>query len=391
MNNTPLVAHLIYVLDYGGLETLLVETINRMPADKYRHVIICITGYTDFAKKINKPGVTLYSLGKGAGFGLRTHFILWKLLRRIRPTILHTYNLPAVEYAPAAALAGVPIRIHAEHGRDASDPNGENRKHNLLRRLLIPFIDCYVPVSGDLQQWLRTVIGVPDAKNRLIKNGVDTENFQPARKALFPPEASHLATDFIVIGTVGRVQDVKNHHGLVDAFIHLQELVPSMRAQLRLVIVGDGPLLHNLKKQISAAGLDDAVWLPGSRTDIAEIMQEFSIFALSSIAEGTPVVLLEAMSTGLPVVSTRVGGVPEVVIDNVTGALVSPSDPKAFAAAMAAYLRQPELAVRHGIAGRQRVMHHYSMEAMLSKYIELYDDLRERKTQIGEHVKSCVE
>ncbi|MGZ3240322.1 MAG: glycosyltransferase, partial [Burkholderiaceae bacterium] len=162
-NSIPLVVHLIYRLDFGGLETLLAECVNRMPAHKYRHAIVCLTDYTDFAKKITQPGVEIFALHKAPGLGLGTHAKLWKLLRKLRPTILHTYNLAAIEYAFTATLAGVPIRIHAEHGRDASDPEGKNRKHNLLRRWLVPFIDCYIPVSGDLQKWLKNVVGVPDA------------------------------------------------------------------------------------------------------------------------------------------------------------------------------------------------------------------------------------
>ena len=372
--NIPLVVHLIYRLDFGGLETLLVECINRMPADKYRHAIICLTDYTDFSKKITKPGVEIFSLHKPPGLAPGTHVSLWRLLRQLKPTILHTYNLSALEYAVAAALANVPVRVHGEHGRDASDPDGSNRKHNLLRRLLLPFYDCYYAVSADLRDWLKTTIGVPDRKNLLLGNGIDTVHFSP------PAGAQRCVSEALpagcyVIGTVGRMQDVKNHAGLVDAFIRLLALVPEKRAQLRLAIVGDGPLLPSIREKIAAEGIADLVWLPGARTDIADIMRSFSIFVLSSIAEGTPITILEAMATGLPVVSTRVGGVPEVVVDGVTGMLVPASDAEALANAMALYVRQPELAVQHGMAGKERVLRQYSMASMLSAYTTMYDDM----------------
>src|ERR1700726_2397113 len=114
-----------------------------MPADKYRHAVVCLTDYTDFSKKITRPGVALHSLRKPPGLAPGTHIRLWRLLRSPKPTILHTYNLSAVEYAPIAMLANVPVRVHGEHGRDARDPHGANRKHNLLRRLVLPFYDCY--------------------------------------------------------------------------------------------------------------------------------------------------------------------------------------------------------------------------------------------------------
>lgn len=378
----PLVVHLIYRLDFGGLETLVVECINRMPAAKYRHAIICLTDYSDFAKKIQRPDVEIYALHKPAGLGLSIHLKLWTLLRRLRPAILHTYNLGTIEYAVTALLAGVPIRTHAEHGREASDPDGKNRKHNLLRRLLVPFIDCFIPVSADLAKWLQHTIGVPDEKKLLIHNGVDTDRFKPAASRSLLTQMTGWPASCFVIGTVGRIQDVKNHACLVDAFIQLQQMLPAQKHLLRLVIIGDGPLLPALKNKIAEAGIADEVWLPGARTDIAAIMQTFSVFALSSIAEGTPVTILEAMATSLPVVATKVGGIPEVVVDNHTGQLVPASDPEKLANALALYVQHPQLAAQHGTAGRARVEQNNSIAAMVLSYIRLYDSLRMTKAKI---------
>ena len=376
-----LVVHLIYRLDFGGLETLLVDCINRMPAHQYRHAIVCLTDYTAFADKITQPGVQLYALNKAPGLGLGTHAALFKLLRTLRPAILHTYNLSAIEYSFTAALAGVPIRIHAEHGRDAGDPLGLNRKHNLLRRLMSPFVDRYVPVSLDLQRWLKNVVGIADAKNLLIDNGVDTEHFHPAPQ---PPQQ-------FVIGTVGRVQDVKNQAALIDAFIALRALLPDQHARLRLQIIGDGPLRAKLQAQVAAAGIGDVVSLPGARTDIADLMRGFSLFALSSIAEGTPVTLLEAMACALPVVSTAVGGIPELIQDGQTGTLVPAGDTAAMAAALARYAGDAALAARHGAAGRARIEAHNSVAAMVQAYVALYDSLRKTKLNLKETITPCAE
>jgi sugar transferase (PEP-CTERM/EpsH1 system associated) len=375
VKHVPLVIHLIYRFDFGGLETLVAECINRMPAEQYRHAIVCLTGYTEFAAKISRPGVDIIALDKPPGLALATHVKLWKLLRRLKPAVLHSYNLAAVEYAFTAAMAGVPVRVHAEHGRDAGDPHGLNRKHNLLRRGLTPFIDRYVPVSDDLQRWLRQVVGVPDAKTLLIANGVDTDRFQPRQ------DQRAAGRREFVIGTVGRIQDVKNHAGLIDAFIRLREMLPAQRDRLRLAIVGNGPLLGMISEKVRAAGLQDAVWLPGSRTDIAELMGGFDVFALPSIAEGTPVTILEAMATGLPVVASRVGGIPEVVEDQLTGLLTPPGDPLALAEALAVYVRDPVLAARHGAAGRARVERSNSVAAMVAGYARLYDTLRATKSR----------
>ena len=123
-NQIPLVVHLIYRLDFGGLETLLVDCINHMPAHQYRHAIVCLNGATAFAERITRGGVELFDLKKRPGLSLDTHRSLYWLLRRLRPAVLHTYNLAALEYNVTATLAGVPVRVHAEHGRDLSDPQG---------------------------------------------------------------------------------------------------------------------------------------------------------------------------------------------------------------------------------------------------------------------------
>jgi len=390
MSQPPLIVHLTYVLDFGGLETLIVETINRMPADRYRHAVVCLTKYTDFVKKITRPGVEVIALDKPPGLALSTHAHLFKALRRLRPAILHTYNLAAIEYAATAMLAGVPVRVHAEHGRDARDPEGRNPKHNLLRRLLVPVVDCYVPVSLDLQQWLRTVVKIPDAKNLLIDNGVDTARFA-SNAAAAAPAGSPDWRDCFVIGTVGRIQDVKDHATLVAAFAMLRDRLPALRDRLRLAIVGEGPLRPALAQQVAQAGLTDVVWLPGARNDIAAIMQGFDVFALSSIAEGTPVTLLEAMACELPVVSTRVGGIPDLVPEGVAGALVPARDAGALADALAVYARSPELAKRHGATARQRIEQRYSIDTMLAAYLGLYDALLGAKTKLNKVIEPCAE
>ena len=375
MNSIPLVVHLIYRLDVGGLETLLVECVNRMPANKYRHAVICLTDYTDFANKITRKDVEIFSLNKKPGLGLSTHFAIWKLFRKLKPSILHTYNLSAIEYTVAATLAGVPIRVHAEHGRDTSDPDGTNWKHNLLRRLLIPFVDCFIPVSKDLQNWLRTRIHVPDAKNLLINNGVDIRQFSLSKGYDTLRSESHFPADSFIIGTVGRIQDVKNHAGLIDAFILLSEMLPAEKSRLRLAIIGHGPLFSTIEKKIKDAGIGDVVWLPGSRDDVAKVIPSFSVFAMTSIAEGTPVVILEAMASGLPIIATKVGGIPEVVIEGLTGTLVQAEDATAFAKALSTYVVAPDTLAAHGTAGRKRVEDIYSVEAMLAAYTGLYDKL----------------
>ena len=388
----PLIVHLIYRLDFGGMENLMVERINRMPAGRYRHAVVALTGYTAFAERISRADVALYALDKPPGPALSTHAALWRLLRRLRPDVLHTYNLSAIEYAPAALLAGVPGRINGAHGRDAADPRGLNRKHRLLRRLMIPFYDhCYAN-SAEMLAWNRDVIGVPVRKSRLLPNGIDTERYRPATAAdEAGPLECHFGQGCLVIGSVGRVEPVKNHALLLAAFAALRARRPDLAARLRLAVVGDGPLLQALRAQVDGAGLNDVVWLPGKRDDVAAILRGLTVFALPSIAEGTPGAALEAMASGVPVVGSDVGGVPEVVADGATGTLVPSGDAEALAAALERYAGSPALVHEHGLAARLRVTRHYGMPAMVAAYQALYDELCERKLKLKRRVASCAE
>jgi len=365
-STVPLVVHVLYRFEVGGLQTLLAQCINRMPAQHYRHAVICLAGHTDYANLVHRPDVQFHTLDKQPGQSLSSHRALWTLLRRLRPAVLHTYNISTIEYCLTAWLAGVPLRIHAEHGRDSVEMSGRHRKYNMLRRLLVPFVDAFVPVSADLGAWLRHTVGVPERKISMIANGVDTAHFTPG------PARDSGAPRTIWIGTVGRIDRIKNHDGLLDAFGMLLAAFPAQQADLRLAIVGDGPLLPALRERVAREGWGRQVWLPGARDDVAEIMRGFSVFVLPSLSEGTPVTIMEAMATGLPVVASSVGGVPQLVIDGQTGLLSEPADPHSLAGAIGAYIADSALAGRHGAAGRARVQAHFGVDAMVTKYDALY-------------------
>lgn len=364
----PLVVHILYRFEVGGLQTLLAQCINRMPAQHYRHAVVCLAGRTAFANLVHSPDVEFFTLDKQPGQSWSSHRALWTLLRRLRPAVVHTYNISTVEYCLTAWMAGVSLRIHAEHGRDSVEMDGKHRTYNLLRRLLSPVIDMFVPVSADLGVWLRHSVGVPAHKIRMIANGVDSVHFAPG-----PAKAPGT----VWIGTIGRIDRIKNHAGLIDAFCILLARFPAPQFDLRLAIVGDGPLLHSLRERVAQESWADRVWFPGSRDDVADILRRFSVFVLPSLSEGTPVTIMEAMATGLPVVASAVGGVPQLVLDRHTGLLVKPADARALASALASYITDPALRARHGDAGRLHVTTCFDVDAMVRNYDALYG-LRQR-------------
>ena len=372
----PLIAHVLFRLSTGGLENGLVNLINTLPDDKYRHAVICMTDYTDFRNRINNDAVQVYCLNKKPGQDLAVYVRLWRLLRQIKPDILHPRNLSALEAQLPGLLAGVKCRIHGEHGRDIDDVDGTNWRYVMLRRLFRPLVQRYMPMSKDLEDWLIKQIKVPITKISQVYNGVDINRFNEndAKPLLLLP-IEFRDPKLLLIGTVGRLDPVKDQLTLVQSFIHLVKTDPELSHKVRLVIVGSGILMPSLQILTQDADIEHLVWFAGERHDVADIMQTLDLFVLPSINEGISNTILEAMASALPVIATKVGGNPELVIDGQTGYLVLKQDPIAMAAAFKRYLLQPELLKLHGQAGRSRVISIFSLNRMMADYMAIYDKL----------------
>ncbi len=375
----PLVVHVFYRFDVGGLENGVVNLINHMPADAYRHAIIALTEVTDFRQRIQRDDVQFIALNKPPGHLFRLFPRLYRIFRELKPAIVHSRNLAALEVTVPAWLAGVPVRIHGEHGRDVGDLDGSNKTYQWVRRLYNPFVSHWIALSRDLAGYLTGRVGISARKVTQIYNGVDAERFHPAASAVLPaptiPGCPFRQPEHWLVGTVGRMQTVKDQTLLARAFIRALELAPELKSRLRLVMVGDGPLRAEAQSLLDAAGVADLAWLPGERHDVPDVLRGLDCFVLPSLAEGISNTILEAMASGLPVIATRVGGNPELVVEGKTGALVPASDPEAMARAIIAYAQDPEQARAAGQAGRVAIEHRFSMEAMMEAYHGLYDRL----------------
>jgi sugar transferase (PEP-CTERM/EpsH1 system associated) len=372
----PLIAHVIYRLDVGGLENGLVNLINRVPAERFRHAIICLTDYSAFRRRLQRGDVPVFALNKPPGNSPVLHFKLWRLFMQLRPDIVHTRNFGALEAMLPATLAGVPVRIHGEHGHDIGDLDGSNRKYQWVRRALRPFVHQYIALSKDLERYLHEKIEVPAARIAQLYNGVDTDLFHAAPHGREPlPCADFAGPDQFVIGTVGRMQAVKDPVTLARAFVRLLRVVPDSARRLRLVMVGDGPLKKQVLSILEEAGAMQLAWLPGERDDVPRIMRGLDLFVLPSISEGISNTVLEAMASGLPMVATRVGGNPELVEAGTTGTLVPRGDSESMAHAIRDYAGSAELCRRHGSAARRAVEQKFGMEAMVNAYMAVYDNV----------------
>ena len=205
----------------------------------------------------------------------------------------------------------------------------KTKKYNLLRKAIRPVIDNFITVSKDLENWLIDTIDVaPDHINQ-IYNGVDSLSFCPRKRrpaSNIGPEGFFTDNTF-VIGSVGRMEDVKDYPTLIRVFLQLLSKESSLHSRLRLLIVGEGSSRNKCIQMLREAGAQSYAWLPGERADIPELMRTMDLFVLPSLGEGISNTILEAMSTGLPIVATRVGGNTELVKEECTGKLVPPGCP----------------------------------------------------------------
>jgi sugar transferase (PEP-CTERM/EpsH1 system associated) len=368
------VVHVIFRLDFGGLENGLVNLINNMPQQRFRHAIVCLSGFSEFRDRIRRSDVAVYSIDKKPGKDWKAYLRMWRLLKRLRPTIVHTRNLGTVDFQWIALSAGVRHRVHGEHGWEASDPTGSNPKNLLIRKVCSRAIQRYISVSQNIAEWLATKVGI--ARNRItqIYNGVDAERFAPAGP--YPSDLPWAQTEHpFVFGTVGRLDPIKNQLGLIDAFAALVKRNPAGADNLRLVIAGAGPLADALRSRVEQHALQRQVWLPGARNDAAALIRSFDVFVLPSFNEGISNTILEAMATGKPVIAGSVGGNTELIEHNVSGQLIDLNRPGALEDAMAAYCGNSARAAAHGAAARARALARYSLDAMVQSYMNVYDQL----------------
>lgn len=370
----PLIAHVLHRFDIGGLENGVANLLNRLPHERFRHAVVALTEVTDFRQRVTRHDVAFFSLHKPPGHGIRVFPALYRLFRALRPAIVHTRNLAALEASFPAWLARVPIRIHGEHGRDVTDLDGSNPRYRLVRRAYRPFVDHHVAVSADLERYLVEHVGVDASTVTRIVNGVDTERFHPRAEPIRIAGYPFADPALCVIGTVGRLQAVKHQTLLAQAFVRVLERSPASRSRLRLAIVGEGPLRGDIGAILARAGASDLAWLPGARNDVPDVLRAFDVFVLPSLAEGISNTILEAMATGLPVVATDVGGNRELIDADVTGMLVASNDVDALARAIEHYA-QPATARAAGREARRRVEDRLGLDAMVARYAGLYDAL----------------
>jgi glycosyltransferase involved in cell wall biosynthesis len=353
------IVQLVETLETGGLERIAVDlaTAQKMAGDS--PMLYCMFTGGPLVDEARAKGIPVTEFHKEPGFSLKMLFMLARQLRLDAPDVVHTHN-PAVHHygALAARIAGVPAVVNTRHGPATSSGGAYQERYF---RAVMPLTDRVVFVCEDSRRYLTEKLGLADRKSAVIVNGIELGAF------LESPAAPMSASPRVRFGAVGRMVPVKAHSILIDAFVEISGKLPG--AELR--IVGSGPLEINLKEHARKAGLNGRIRIEGLNPRVADVLRELDIFVMSSTSEGLPLVILEAMAAGLPVVSTRVGGVSEAAPEGEVSVLCAPGSVGELAEAMYQAATACDLA-RMGKRARNIAIATFSMDRMWQSYQAVY-------------------
>jgi glycosyltransferase involved in cell wall biosynthesis len=369
-NHRPVrVLYVIVDLPVGGAEEHLLSLVRNLDRDRFESTVCCIGESGQIGKEMEAAGVRVVELGKlrKGGYDGKIVVLLQEMLRSERISLLHAHLYHANMYGRLAAIReGVPAvcSIHNTYSRP-------KRHRRLINWWLARRTPVIIAGSEAIKADILRYDGVSPGIVRVIPYGVAVEMFDiplsrdQARKMLGLP-----ANRFYV-GTVGRLEEQKGQSYLVDAMARLRR--EGMEASL--LLIGSGREEENLRAQVSREGMTDDVLFLGTRRDLPDLYRAMDVFALPSLWEGLPLALLSAMASGLPVVVTPVGGVPEVVRDGENGFLVPPGDSRALAAALRRVREDEEIASICGRSAAETVRTEYSHRRNAERIMEVYEEV----------------
>jgi len=350
------ILHILHSFGIGGMEKGI-ATLVRHGSPQFEHVILCLSRSGE-SQGLLPPGTKVLELGKQEGNSLRFLWSLAAAIRNEQPDVVHTRNWGGMDGIIAARLACVVHIVHGEHGWGMEDPQGLSSKRILIRRVLSYGVREFTGVSLQIKNWLEHTVKVKRPVTQ-VYNGVDFDQY-PARDG--GGRLRHelgLTAETPLIGVVGRLDPIKDHAGLIQSFGKVRKQYPGCH----LVIAGHGPEEGRLR-DLNA----EHVHILGLRKDIPEILRTIDVFAMASLNEGISNTILEAMACGLPVVSTAVGGTPELILHGENGFLVQPRDYEGLAAFLTQYLSSADLRLQHGENNRQIIKEKFTNAAMVAGY-----------------------
>lgn len=352
----PKVLHVVPALDTGGMERVVVDLATNRDGPTS---IVCFRELGAFGLRLQESGGSIEALPKRRTATNRI-LQLRNYIRESRADIVHCHNLQAFTYGAAATVGMRPRLVMTKHGTRMPErvTLGERFRVSMARRSSL--VGVSAEIRDLLARWTDRTRNVHVIRNGLRVSASDqTRTKGKIGEALTPPHTAII---------VARLGPEKDHESLLSAIPQIANSLP----EFKLLIVGDGPLRDHLEERAQQFEIANHVKFLGERHDVDECLSRAGVMVLSSVTEGTPMCLLEAMSHGLPVVATRVGGIPDLITDQVDGLLVEPKDPPGIARAIVQILTDPRLSDELACRGMQRVAREFSIEQTLSAYEELY-------------------
>lgn len=353
------VAHVIGSLNYGGAENQVVQLLNRLNPCRLEKYLVTFKNVDGVNSRALSHDITAVNVHLKRWGQIGCIIRLYRLFSGLMLDVVQSHMFHANLYVTIAArMAGVPVILTTEHGKNL----WKTPIHHLIERSIIsPLVSMRVAVSNDIRQIRIKTADVPRDKITVITNCVEIpENI-----------GKHQTKEMLRIGTVGRLVPAKDYGTLITAF---KKLIKD-GLNIDLIFVGDGSERSKLESMVQELGIAGYVTFTGFQGNVNSFLSDFDVFALSSIREGIPVAMLEAMAMSVPVVATKVGGIPEVIQDNIDGLLVDSRNPEMIADALKRLIQDSSLRTRIGKAGRKKVECLFSCKAICRQYEELYIDL----------------
>jgi glycosyltransferase involved in cell wall biosynthesis len=364
------ICQLLHGLRVGGAEVLAAGL-----ARRFRHVFrcffVCLDELGSLGQQLREEGFPVWLLRREPGLDFGCPWRLAKLLRRERVDLLHAHQYTPFFYGMTARiLCRRPPVLFTEHGRWY--PDFPRRKRIFANRLLLERRDRVVGVGQSVRQALIDNEGFPSHRVQVIYNGVDLAPLADAapQRSLIRSELGVGNREWLIL-QVARLDELKDHATAVRTLAH----VVARGTKAQLVLVGEGPEESKIRQLVQRYQLEHEVRFLGLRTDIPRLLAAADLFLLTSVSEGIPLTLIEAMAVGLPVVSTRVGGVQEVIDDGKTGLLAPRGDDVGLAEKVLHLINNPPLRRQMGELGRERARVLFSDQQMHDRYFRLYCEM----------------
>jgi glycosyltransferase involved in cell wall biosynthesis len=364
------VLYLSHAFMVGGAEEMVLNLVRHLPP-RFEPMVACIHEAGPIGEEIRRTGVPFHVLGLTPGVARPLDVLrLQTALQAMAPTIVHTFLLTGSLYGRfAAMMSGVPIVI----GTEVNVYENKRPLHARMERWLMRGTDAVIASAASVKDYYVTQVEADPEKVEVIYNAVDWAQLQTTMTRDEFRKSVGVPVDAPAAGIIARLTEQKAHRVLFDAMTR-----PELSA-LHLIVVGDGELRDDLRSRVDALGLAGRVHFLGARRDLGNVLAAIDIFAMPSYWEGLPLSMVLAMGAGLPVVASRVAGIPEVVNDRVSGLLVDPGNAEQLARALAALVEDPSLRGQLGDEARKFVTPRFGVDGYVNSIVSLYDRLLQAK------------